>query len=373
MFGMRPAKEGVRGGTKIICILKDEQAAWNEQRKLRALLDERSEQVGFPVGLYVAYNVDREEDVMSQWRRLNDEGLLWMENLDPVTCRGYEAFYQSLSREWEDYLDARHYCGGGPRELRVMIFDYFDKARKDICIGRVFIMSDGDELASLEWHSFVEGVTGWDGLPLRVSYEALLQPECPPPAPTATCQRCEADEAERYCRPCRRRVCCERCWAGDHIRKCWDCVPRDSILRVIQRSLEKHCLDLFGNIADSKYNSQKFYEQKAGGLRFSVHGEAAEPGSLWRALEARLATQAEEGLTGHARYLRLRALQEVARAKEADLHPRESLRQVKAHAVVAVTAALLAEDAATHNQATGQRGWLAGGVESQVIADIVEC
>merc|ERR1719498_2077377 len=127
-------------GTRITLHLKEDQQEYLEERRLKDLVKEHSEFIGFPIKLYVDKETekevtdDEEEDakeddedkpkvedvddeeaekgkktkkvkqVTKSWSHLNEQKPIWMRKTEDVTTEEYAAFYKSLSNDWEEHL-----------------------------------------------------------------------------------------------------------------------------------------------------------------------------------------------------------------------------------------------------------------------------
>lgn len=276
----------VEHGVRIVLGMKDESVDYLEENKIREIVKKHSEFINYPINLWTVRQETKEvpdeeeeskeeenteeseegkvEDVteddseekkpkmktvteeVTEWKQLNTQKPLWLRKPEEVTKEDHSAFYKSLSNDWDDYLQAKHFVAEGQIEYKSVLyipkrapFDMFSSANKKknnikLYVKRVFIMDKCEELMP-EWLSFVTGVVDSEDLPLNVSREMLQQ---------------------------------------------------NKIMSVIRKNLVKKCIEMFNEIAedDDKSKFTTFYDNFQQSLKLGIHEDSTNRDKLVKLL-----------------------------------------------------------------------------------------
>merc|ERR1719289_709848 len=246
--------ESLGRGTKIVLHMKEDQAEYLEEKKIKEIVKKHSQFIGYPIKLNVekedsdkpkieeidedaekadGEKKEKQKEKYTELEELNKTKPIWTRNPDDISNEEYAEFYKSLTNDWEDHLAVKHFSVEGQLEFRSLLFipkrapfDLFENKKQKnsikLYVRRVFIMDNCEEIIP-EYLNFVKGVVDSEDLPLNISRETLQQ---------------------------------------------------SKILKVIRKNLVKKVMELIEEIAEDKDNYKKFYEQFSKNMKLGIHEDS---------------------------------------------------------------------------------------------------
>ena len=170
-------------GTEITLQLREGEDEYLNDYKLRSIITEYSDHIGFPVMMDKKVEADSDEgETVIEEETVNQASALWTRERAEIKDEEYVEFYKHVARDFEDPLDWSHNRVEGTNEYTSLLYipsrapyDLYDRESSQgikLYVQRVFIMEDAEKLMP-RYLRFVRGLIDSNDLPLNVSREIL--------------------------------------------------------------------------------------------------------------------------------------------------------------------------------------------------------
>ena len=175
-------------GTTVVLHLREDALEFADPYRLRALIRQYSDHIGFPVKMLEQKMPGEEETegeaTESEFETVNEARALWTRARTDVSEDEYKEFYKHISHDFQDPLSWSHNRVEGKREYTSLLylpakapFDLWNRESPrglKLYVQRVFIMDDAEQFLPL-YLRFIRGVVDSADLSLNVSREILQQ------------------------------------------------------------------------------------------------------------------------------------------------------------------------------------------------------
>ncbi|HUV21675.1 MAG TPA: molecular chaperone HtpG [Gammaproteobacteria bacterium] len=170
-------------GTEITLQLREGEDEYLNDWKLRSIITEYSDHIGFPVMMDKKIEADADEgETVIEEETVNQASALWAQERSEIKDDEYIEFYKHVAHDFEDPLCWSHNRVEGTNEYTSLLYiparapyDLYDRESAHglkLYVQRVFIMEDAEKLMP-RYLRFVRGVIDSNDLPLNVSREML--------------------------------------------------------------------------------------------------------------------------------------------------------------------------------------------------------
>ena len=174
----RPAR-----GTEVTLKLREGEDEYLNDWKLRSIITEYSDHIGFPVTMDKKIEPEAEEgETVIEEETVNQASALWTRDRSDIKDEEYTEFYKHVAHDFEDPLNWSHNRVEGTNEYTSLLYipsrapyDLYDRESRHgikLYVQRVFIMEDAEKLMP-RYLRFVRGLIDSNDLPLNVSREIL--------------------------------------------------------------------------------------------------------------------------------------------------------------------------------------------------------
>ena len=176
-------------GTEIILHLREEEAEFLNDYKLRSIVGKYSDHISIPVEMFKEATEESEgpdgekiPGTPAEWETINKATALWSCDKSELKDEEYQEFYKHIANDFENPLTWSHNKVEGKQEYTSLLYipkrapyDLWNREKAHglkLYVQRVFIMDDAEQFMPT-YLRFVKGVLDSNDLPLNVSREIL--------------------------------------------------------------------------------------------------------------------------------------------------------------------------------------------------------
>lgn len=166
-------------GTTIILHIREDEAEFLEDMRLRTVVNRYSDHIEMPISMY---KLDDKGEKTDELEAVNKASALWKRSKSDITDEEYSEFYKGVAHDFEDPMHWMHNQVEGTQSYTTLLyipkrapFDLYEREKQHgvkLYVKRVFIMDDAEQLMPT-YLRFVKGIVDSDDLPLNVSREIL--------------------------------------------------------------------------------------------------------------------------------------------------------------------------------------------------------
>lgn len=179
-FTVEPFEKPTRG-TEVVLHLREDARDFLKTYRLKEVVKAYSDFIDHPIVIDVEKDMDGKKTTVEE--TVNSRQALWLRPKHEIKQEEYNAFYQSISRDFEDPSRTIHIAAEGATEFRAVLFFPANKPMEwmmgpppksqiDLYVKRVLITHQCEQVIP-EYLRFVRGVVDSSDLPLNVSRETL--------------------------------------------------------------------------------------------------------------------------------------------------------------------------------------------------------
>lgn len=171
--------ELAKRGTTITLHIREDEAEFLEDMRLRTVVNRYSDHIEMPISMY---KLDDKGEKTDELEAVNKASALWKRSKSDISDEEYSEFYKGVAHDFEDPMHWMHNQVEGTQSYTTLLYipkrapyDLFEREKQHgvkLYVKRVFIMDDAEQLMPT-YLRFVKGVVDSDDLPLNVSREIL--------------------------------------------------------------------------------------------------------------------------------------------------------------------------------------------------------